>query len=479
MLTGVRLLKCIDTKITEEQNSELLMQVMEDDVRSALFQMDPDKAPGPDGMTPAFYQKHWAIVGHDVVELVRMFMQKWMMPEGLNDTNVVLIPKKKCPTTVGDLRAISLCNVLVKIITKVMANRMKNMLDGVMIKNLFSNADDSDALNLMELLQVFEEASGQKVNLMKSSVVCSSNVTRSCRDRVCQVREADDNVTYLGLPNMVGRNKSRVIGFLQDKMRNRVQSWKEGWVSQAGKEILIRNMVQGTNDVFWQQRLEVVGGLMSYIETKALVVIIRSVGIIEGGLYLMQVMPILQAGCRQCLIKQKRDVVDVIQGDGVDSWVKPKKDEVKVMVDVAIFKEQNRYGVGMLARDDERAVVQGRSDSYEGVVRPEFAEAMSVKEALSWVKCMAWQGVTIESDCLGVVQAIRSKVTMTSPFSSIIMECRRLIAELNIELFFIKRSANMAAHLLARESCLYPGRVFDRRNVPIGLMNIVSADLFE
>lgn len=59
------------------------------------------------------------------------------------------------------------------------------------------------------------------------------------------MREADDNVTYLGLPNMVGRNKSRVFGFLKDKMRNRVQSWKEGWVSQARKEILIKNVAQG------------------------------------------------------------------------------------------------------------------------------------------------------------------------------------------------------------------------------------------
>ncbi|XP_074347512.1 uncharacterized protein LOC141686373 [Apium graveolens] len=166
---------------------------------------------------------------------------------------------------------------------------------------------------------------------------------------------------------------------------------------------------------------------------------------------------------------------DVIQGDKVDSWVKPKKDEVKVTVDAAVFKEQNRYGVGMLARDDEGVVVHGRSDSYEGVVRPEFAEAIAVKEALSWVKCMAWQGVTMESDCLGVVRAIR----MTSPFGSIIMECRRLIAELNIELFFIKRSYNIAVHLLTRESCLYSGRVFDKRNVLIELMNIVSTDLFE
>lgn len=57
------------------------------------------------------------------------------VPDGLNDTNVVLIPKKKSPITMGDLRPISLCNVLVKIITKVLANRMKTMLDGVVAEN--------------------------------------------------------------------------------------------------------------------------------------------------------------------------------------------------------------------------------------------------------------------------------------------------------------------------------------------------------
>ena len=48
----------------------------------------------------------------------------------------------------------------------------------------------------------------------------------------------------LGLPNLVGRNKSGVLGFLKDKMKNRVLSWKEGWVSQAGREVLIKNVAQ-------------------------------------------------------------------------------------------------------------------------------------------------------------------------------------------------------------------------------------------
>lgn len=123
--------------------------------------------------------------------------------------------------------------------------------------------------------------------------------------------------------------------------------------------------------------------------------------------------------------------------------------------------------------------MQGKSEIFHGQVRPELAEAVAVKEALSWVKDKQWREVVIETDCLVVVQAIRSKVPMTSPFGSIIMECRSLVVELNTEVLFVHRSANMAAHFIARESCSFPGRVFDRRSVPIGLEAILASDLFE
>lgn len=58
------------------------------------------------------------------------------------------------------------------------------------------------------------------------------------------MNEADENSTYLGLPSLVGRNKSIVLGFLKDRVKNRIQSWKDRWVSQAGREVLIKNVVQ-------------------------------------------------------------------------------------------------------------------------------------------------------------------------------------------------------------------------------------------
>ncbi|XP_074355842.1 uncharacterized protein LOC141695501 [Apium graveolens] len=129
---------------------------------------------------------------------------------------------------------------------------------------------------------------------------------------------------------------------------------------------------------------------------------------------------------------------DVIPGDGASSWVKPKENTVKVSVDAVLFTELSKYGIGLLARDDSGQVIQGRSEVYDGSVRPEIAEAIAVKEALSWIQVRGWKEVVVETDYLMVVQAIRSKVNMKSPFGSIILEYRRMIMGLNIELFFVK-----------------------------------------
>lgn len=118
-------LNYMSTKITEEQNEELLMPIEDEEVKRALFHMHPDKSPGPNGMSPAFYQKFWSIVGGDIIQLVRNFFLNCSFDEHLTDTNIVLIPKKKCAIFMTDLRPISLCNVVYKIASKVLANRLK------------------------------------------------------------------------------------------------------------------------------------------------------------------------------------------------------------------------------------------------------------------------------------------------------------------------------------------------------------------
>ncbi|KAM6565848.1 uncharacterized protein LOC133031191 [Cannabis sativa] len=147
----------ITPSITMDQNMSLLRPVLEEEVRSALFNMHLDKSLGPDGMTPSFFQKYWEIVNSDVVNQVCQFFANGSIPDGLNDTNIVLIPKKKQPTSMGDLRPISLCNVLYKIVSKVLASRLKEVLPQIISSNqlaFISNRLITD--NIMIAFEVME-----------------------------------------------------------------------------------------------------------------------------------------------------------------------------------------------------------------------------------------------------------------------------------------------------------------------------------
>ena len=70
----------------------------------------------------------WHIVGDNVVSVVLEFLNTSYLLPDLNHTYIVLIPKIKIPVKVSDYRPISLCNVIYKIIAKVLANKLKQVL---------------------------------------------------------------------------------------------------------------------------------------------------------------------------------------------------------------------------------------------------------------------------------------------------------------------------------------------------------------
>ena len=82
-------------------------------------------------MSPFFFQKYWHIVGNDVTEVVLFVLTSGHFLHKMNYTHIVLIPKKNDPKHVFDYRPISLANVISRIVSKVLANRLKLILPNV------------------------------------------------------------------------------------------------------------------------------------------------------------------------------------------------------------------------------------------------------------------------------------------------------------------------------------------------------------
>lgn len=130
-----KLMAQVHPKVSQEMNLLLMKDFTDEEIKQALDSMGDLKAPGADGMPALFYNQFWDIVGADVVKEVRNFLTGGDILEGWNDTVVVLIPKLPHPERLKDLRPISLCNVIYKIVSKVLSNRLKVILPEIISVN--------------------------------------------------------------------------------------------------------------------------------------------------------------------------------------------------------------------------------------------------------------------------------------------------------------------------------------------------------
>ena len=390
-------LSTIQNVVTVDMNSQLNADFMEWEIKLALNQMAPLKAPSPDGMPPLFYQNYWDLIGNDITHAVLLFLNSASLPPHLNHTFITLIPKVSNPEIASDFRPISLCNVLYKIFSKVLANRLKRILpqiitehqsaftknrlisdnilvafetlhsmkhhnspnDGFMalkldlnkafnrvewiilqevmekmgfshrwislimvcvttvsysilvngepkgmilptcgirqgdplspflfllctegLHGLISNAahigdihgfqlcrrspklthllfaDDSllfcksdtvECQRVLDILGVYEKCSGQQINRSKTTIYFNKSTIEERRLAIKEllgVPEIREYERYLGLPSFVGKKKKASFEYIKERVWRKLQGWGEKLLSQAGKEVLIKVVVQ-------------------------------------------------------------------------------------------------------------------------------------------------------------------------------------------------------------------------------------------
>jgi hypothetical protein len=110
---------------------------------------------------------------------------------------------------------------------------------------LFCKANIDEWVHIQQVLEIYEKASGQKLNREKTSIFFSKNTNTAVKNHLLSIAGVSTTLRYekyLGLPSLIGR--SRVAAFLGIKSRiwERINGWKDKFLSQAGKEVLLKDV---------------------------------------------------------------------------------------------------------------------------------------------------------------------------------------------------------------------------------------------
>ncbi|GFS44393.1 hypothetical protein Acr_00g0090060 [Actinidia rufa] len=117
--------------VSDTQGMDLIRPVADEEIKAALYGIGDDKAPGPDGYSAYFFKKSWSIIGEDVCLAIKEFFMSGNILNQINHAIIALVPKSANTTRVEDFRPISCCNVVYKIISKILASRLSPILESL------------------------------------------------------------------------------------------------------------------------------------------------------------------------------------------------------------------------------------------------------------------------------------------------------------------------------------------------------------
>ncbi|CAN1146010.1 LINE-1 retrotransposable element ORF2 protein [Linum perenne] len=165
-------------KLMPDQASELQRRPSSEEIYSIVKSVGGFKAPGKDGFHPIFFQRQWSTVGSSVASLIQHCFINPDRVAQINETIIVLIPKRAHPECMTHFRPISLCNVSYKILTKCIATRLRSLMPSLVTSNQASFVPGrqiaENIIILQEVVHSMERLKGRekrmvlKVDLMKA-----------------------------------------------------------------------------------------------------------------------------------------------------------------------------------------------------------------------------------------------------------------------------------------------------------------------
>lgn len=117
--------------LSEEEKDNLIKDVTYDEIKAGLWSLKAFKSPRADGLHVGFFQIFWHEVNESICKEVGSIFSSGVMPEYLNRTLIALVPKCQNPKTINSYRPISLCNMIYKVVTKIIVTRIRPLLSNL------------------------------------------------------------------------------------------------------------------------------------------------------------------------------------------------------------------------------------------------------------------------------------------------------------------------------------------------------------
>ena len=105
----------------------------------------------------------------------------------------------------------------------------------------------SDIQTIQEILDIYEKVSGQHINKENTTLFFGKSVPVEVKNSIKDllgVLDIKEYEKYLKLPAVVGKNKTTSLNFIKERVWEKLQGWKEKILTQAGKEVLLKAVVQ-------------------------------------------------------------------------------------------------------------------------------------------------------------------------------------------------------------------------------------------
>jgi hypothetical protein len=115
--------------VSDVEAAALFKPVTLSEIKNILIHFNLERSPGPDGWSAEFFSYFFDLVGLDLLQMVEDTRTSGKIVGSINSTFIVLIPKESNPLSFSDFRPISLCNLIYKLISKVISNRIKPLLE--------------------------------------------------------------------------------------------------------------------------------------------------------------------------------------------------------------------------------------------------------------------------------------------------------------------------------------------------------------